>query len=105
LLIFTLSSCAGVRKVPDVPICAEVTMARGKCSYTVTAKKIDVDDEKLLNGKTWFDIRVQSLTVPAESWAELRSWIISICKRYKCDADIASWDRMIETIDSAIDKK
>lgn len=100
LLIFA-GSCANV---PDVPICAEVTISRGKCSYTVSKKKIEVDDENLLDGKTWFDIRSQSLTLPASSWAELRAWIIKMCKKHRCDAEISSWDRTLETVDQAVQK-
>lgn len=100
LLIF-VCSCANV---PDEPICAEVSMSEGRCSYMVSNKQIKVNDDNLLNGKTWFDIRRQALTMPAESWAKIKAWIIKMCKKYRCDAEIDSWDRTLETIDSAVNR-
>lgn len=97
-----LASCANV---PDVPICAEVNMSKGFCSYTVSGKKITVDDDNLLNGETWFDLRSHSLTMPVESWAAIKAWIIKMCKKYKCDAEISSWDRTVETVDKAVNKE
>lgn len=93
-LVLKLStSCSSV---PEVPICAEVSMSKGVCTYTVSGKNIIVDDEHPLDGQTWFDMRSKVLAVPASSWAKLKSWMIKQCKRTnKCDVDIDSWDRSI----------
>lgn len=64
-----------------------------------------VDDEHLLDGETWFDLRSHSLTMPTESWAKLKAWIIKMCKKYKCDAEIATWDRTLDVVDSAVNKQ
>jgi FKBP-type peptidyl-prolyl cis-trans isomerase 2 len=91
-LVFVVS-CA---TVPDVPLCAEVSLSKGICTYTVSGKNIVVDDEHPLEGQTWFDMRSKVLAVPASSWAEIKAWMIKMCKKNKCDADISSWDRAID---------
>lgn len=89
LLIF-VASCASV---PNVPLCAEINLGKGTCTYTVTGVNVIVDDEHPLDGLTWFDIRSRALTVPATSWAKLKAFLIKMCKQNKCDTDISSWDR------------
>ncbi len=79
--------------MPDVPLCAEVSMSKGVCTYTASGKTVEVTDEKPLNGQTWFDIRAKTLAVPAGSWAEIKAWMIKMCKKHKCNVDISSWDR------------
>lgn len=91
LLAFALNGCANL---PDEPICAEISLSKGVCTYTVSGKTIIVDDDNLLDGKTWFDVRVKALTVPASSWAKIKAFLIKQCKKTnQCDADINSWDR------------
>lgn len=99
LLVLKTSGCANL---PNKPICAEVNISKGKCSYLVTGKTITVDDDHLLDGQTWFDIRNKSLTMPADTWAAIRAWILKMCKKYKCNIDVASWDRSVEIVDEAI---
>lgn len=86
---------ANCSSVPNVIGCAEINLSRGVCRFTVSQEKIIIDDENPYKGMTWFDIRRKSLTVPADSWAEIKKWMIKMCKRHKCDVDIASWDRDI----------
>lgn len=90
ILFLFVASCASV---PDVPICAEINLSKGICTYTVSGKNVEVSDEKPLNGETWFDMRAKVLSVPASSWAELKAWMIKQCKKNKCSVDISSWDR------------
>lgn len=85
-----LSSCASV---PDVIICAEVSLSKGVCTYTVSGKNIVVDDDHLHEGQSWFDMRSKALTVPANSWAKIKAFLVKQCKQNKCDVDISSWDR------------
>lgn len=94
-LYILASSCA---TVPDVPICAEVSLSKGICTYTVSGKNIEVTDDKPLDGQTWFDIRAKVLAVPASSWAEIKAWMIKQCKKNKCNVDISSWDRDINSL-------
>lgn len=79
--------------MPNVPVCAEVTMSKGFCTYTVSGINVIVDDDHPLEGQTWFDIRAKTLSVPASSWASLKAWMIKMCKQNKCSFDISSWDR------------
>jgi len=89
-LVLSLSGCASV---PDVPICAEISMSKGACTYTVSGKTVIVDDEHPLEGETWFDIRKKVLSTPAKSWAKLKTYLVKMCKKHKCNVDIDSWDR------------
>jgi len=93
LLIFLslfLNSCASV---PDVPLCAEISLSKGTCTYTVSGKNVIVDDDHPLGKDTWWDLRSKALTVPADSWAKLKAFLIKMCKQNRCDVDISSWDR------------
>jgi hypothetical protein len=90
-LILNLNGCANI---PDEPICAEISLSRGVCTYTVSGKTIIVDDDNFLDGKTWFDLRVKALTVPASTWAKFKAYLIKQCKKTnQCSADISQWDR------------
>jgi len=94
--LLLISSCASI---PDVPICAEINLSKGICTYTLSGKNIVVDDDNPLNGQTWFDMRSKILAVPASSWAEIKTWMIKQCKKTnKCDADISQWDRDINPL-------
>lgn len=68
-------------------------MSKGLCKFTLSNETIIIDDEHPYEGETWFDIRKKALTVPAKSWAKIKAWMIKMCKQYKCDVDISSWDR------------
>ena len=93
-LVLKLStSCSSA---PDVAVCAEISMSKGVCTYTVSGKNIIVDDEHPLDNETWFDIRSKALTVPAKSWAKIKAFLIKQCKQRKCNVDIDSWDRQID---------
>ena len=84
--------------MPDVPLCAEVSMSKGVCTYTASGKIVEVTDERPLNGQTWFDIRAKTLAVPASSWAQVKAWMIKQCKKTnKCSVDISSWDRNLDS--------
>jgi len=91
---------------PDVPLCVELTMDRAACIHTVSGKKFDITNDKLFEDKSWWDQRHTMLMMPASSWAKLKTWIITQCKRTKsCDKEISSWDRTIESVDSALEAK
>ena len=95
LVLILINSCAGI---PEVPICAEVSLSKGICTYTISGKNIVVDDEHPLEGQTWFDMRAKVLAVPASSWAQVKAWMIKQCKRTnKCSVDISSWDRNLDS--------
>lgn len=88
---------------PDVPLCREKSMSSAHCTYIVSAKTIEVNHEKKLFGKTWWESRPYMIQMPIDSWVELKKFIIKVCKKYKCDGpDISSWKRSIKTIDSEL---
>lgn len=106
LLISLSFLCACSLTVPDVPICTELHPSAGYCVNTVSSKEFRVDDDHLWKGKSWWEIRHQMIYVPAESWAELKYFIIKVCKKTKqCDSDISGWDRTIDKIDEKIINK
>lgn len=94
MLVSSLSGCASI---PDVPLCAEISLSKGVCTYTVSGKTFIIDDDNPFEGQTWFDMRIKTLSVPAKSWAKLKAFLIKQCKKSnKCDVDISSWDRELE---------
>ena len=91
LLVFGASGCASI---PDTIICAEVSLSKGVCTFTVSGKNIVIDDEHPFEGSSWFDMRSNSLIVPAKSWAKIKAFLIKQCKKTnQCDVEISSWDR------------
>ena len=78
ILLVLLCSCAGV---PNSPVCFELEPWRGYCVKIVDQEGVYVDDENLLDGKTWFDIRPSMILIPANSWADIKSYILKNCKR------------------------
>lgn len=46
----------------------------------MTDKTYEVDDTHLLNGKTWFDIKGESMLMPVESYVKLKEFILKYCK-------------------------
>lgn len=90
-LIFVLSGCASI---PNTIICAEVSLSKGICTYTVSGETITIDDDNLYENQTWFSLRNKALTVPASSWAKIKAFLIKQCKKSnQCDVEIDSWDR------------
>ena len=91
LSLFVVNGCASI---PNTIVCAEVSLSRGVCTFTVSGKNIVIDDEHPFEGASWFDMRSKSLIVPAKSWAKIKAFLIKQCKKTnQCDADISSWDR------------
>ena len=100
LLIASLAlSLNGCANIPDEPICAEISLSKGICTYTVSGKTIIVDDNNLLDNQTWFDIRVKALTVPARTWAKFKAYLIKQCKKTnQCSANISDWGRDLDIV-------
>ena len=78
-------------------------MEKGTGVTIVSGVLFDVDNDKKFEGKTWYEQRNEMLRLPVSSWVKLKSFIIKMCKKYKCDQEISSWDRTIETIDKMVD--
>lgn len=97
---------SGCATPPDVPICVEITMDRGRCVKIVSGEEITIDEKNKFEGKTWWEIRPAMVQVPASSWAEIKAFIIKVCKKTnQCQKEIASWDRSIQSIDSELKNK
>lgn len=93
-----LSSCASV---PDVPACVEISLNKGACVKIISGETFIVDDDHKFNDQTWWDMRPTMVQLPEQSWAEVKKFIIKICKKTnKCQEQVKSWDRSVETIDA-----
>jgi hypothetical protein len=95
-----------VTKVPDVPICVELNINRAGCVRIISGQTFPIDDEHKLDGKTWWDMRDQMILVPADSWVEIKKFIIDICKRTnQCQKEVRTWERSVDVIDKQIKSK
>ncbi len=104
LLALLLNSCA--LAPPDVPVCTEITMTKGWCTNTISDTEFYIDNERLFNGKSWWELRPTMIQVPVDSWVAMKAYIIKACKKYgNCDKDIAKWERKVEVIDKQLDQK
>ena len=102
--VFILASCATAP--PDIPVCVEIHLAKGYCVNTISATEFTVDDKNKLDGLSWWDARPTMLMIPAKSWAKLKTYIITQCKRTgQCDKEISSWERTINSVDKALETK
>lgn len=91
-----LSSCA---IVPDVPVITRLGPNVGYYVYTVSDKEGYVDDNNLLDGKTFLDYVIEGVIVPADSYAEIKAAIIKACKKLKCSGDIGKWKSKLDKMD------
>lgn len=100
--ILLLASACSVT-VPRVPICAELNPAKGYCVNTVTSEEFVIDETHLYDGKSWWQMRPEMMVIPAQSWAEIKAFIVKVCRKTKqCDTELGSWDRTVEAIDSKV---
>jgi hypothetical protein len=67
-------------------------------------KEYMIDDEHPLDGQTWWDLRPTMIYMPANSWVEMKSFIIKICRKTKqCDGrNITDWERTVNLIDEKV---
>jgi hypothetical protein len=96
LSLCLLSSCA---QVPDLIACRPTGPTSAFCTYTITDKDIIIDDTHLYNGKTWIDIKVESVYLPSESWIKIKEYIIKQCKKHNdCQNNIQNWDSKLSKL-------
>lgn len=104
VILISLAGCASAP--PDIPVCVEIHMAKGYCVNTISATEFEVTDEKKLDGQSWWEARPTMLMLPYQSWAKLKTYIITQCKRTgACDKEITSWERTINSVDKAVGTK
>lgn len=104
-LFWVLSSCTSLSSI-DKNVCVEINMGKGYCTTIISGKGQIVDDENLLDGKTWFEQRPEMILVPIDTWAALKKYLVINCKRsQRCKKNIDSWTRSMLSIDEEILKK
>jgi hypothetical protein len=106
LLSVAISSCStGSLKSIDKPICTEISLEKGYCVNIISGDGFFVDEEKLLDGKTWFESRIEMILVPVKTWAELKKYIIVNCKKNKqCQEKLDNWVKSMDNIDKVKSK-
>lgn len=103
LLSSILFSCASP---PDVPVCKEINPDKGWCSHTLTqggfyvdeARPYAFDPDQPAKLWTWWEVRPVMIQVPPHSWAEIKKFIIKMCKLKKggCPGNVGEWmDKMV----------
>lgn len=106
LLLFLISAifllffggCAGLP--PDEPLCTEITHERGYCVRMMSGKDFEINETEKFKGMTWWEMRPYMIQMPPQTWKELKTWIIKICKNNsQCDDAVSSWERTVEKID------
>lgn len=96
LSLSLICSCASA---PDVPICVPLSYDKGYCVNTVSDKEQIVDDTNKINGKTWWEMKPEMVWVPADSWKEIKTAFIKICKKYgNCSKDITKYEKKMDKL-------
>ena len=91
---------------PNIPVCVELSMDKAACIYTISGQKFDITNDQKFGDQTWWDQRHSMIMMPASSYAKLKTYIITQCKKTKmCDKEISSWNRTLESIDEALEMK
>lgn len=104
-VLFFLVSCGSLTSI-DKPVCVEISIDKGYCTTIISGEGFYVDEDHLLEGDTWFSAKPKMILVPATTWAAIKKYLIVNCKRSKsCNANIDSWTRSMETIDSQVEQK
>jgi hypothetical protein len=66
---------------------------------TISNKDLIVDDTHLLNGKTWLDLKIESVYVPTDSWSNIKEYVLKKCKQDKnCSNNIGQWSSKIDSV-------
>jgi hypothetical protein len=88
---------------PNVPVCREKDIDKGRCTRVVSGESFEVNELLKFEGKTWYELRPYFILVPISSWAELKGYIVKMCKRYgNCQNPDTNATETIKTIDSML---
>lgn len=75
LLLFLFALLNGcVAAPPNVPVCVALDMYSGFCVDTIDSK------EGPVTGPEWEKMKENSLVMPADSWAQIKIYILEMCK-------------------------
>lgn len=92
--------------VPDFPACVELGMGKGYCVKVISGEEFIVDEDHKFQEKTFFEMRPSMIMIPPQSWVDIKTFIIKICKKTKkCQQEVSSWDRSIQNIDNKLVEK
>lgn len=95
-LILLLSGCASV---PNFYGCRQRTVNSGFCTWSLKGDDFIIDDTHLYNGKTWIDMKIESVYLPAESYSQIKEYILKSCKQNNnCNQNISNWDTKLNSI-------
>ena len=88
---------------PNVPVCREKDIDRGRCTKIVSGESFSVSETEKFEGKTWYELRPFFILVPISSWVELKSYIVKMCEKYKnCQSSDTNATETIKSIDSIL---
>lgn len=80
-MLFISLLASACSSLPNFSACKELAPDRAKCIKVVSNEKYDWDDKNLVNGKTYWEIRPTLIQIPADSYADLKSYLLKECKR------------------------
>lgn len=96
LLALILNSCASA---PDVPLITRIGPSSGFYVFTISDREGVVDDENLLEGKTFLDYVNEGVIISPESYAKIKAYILKTCKRSNdCGENIGKWKSKLDKI-------
>lgn len=107
LLSLVASSCAST-STPDVPVCREKDIDRGRCTKIVSGTSFEINEtEKFKDAdgveKTWYELRPYFILVPIDSWAKIKAYFIKVCEKLKnCKNGETDPEQTIKNIDEMI---
>ena len=85
------------------PVCLS-EIKENRCGYCVrsisgTHTYVGEDSTHQLEGKKWSEMRIDSVMLPADSYAALKEFIINSCKKSnQCAEGIAKWRTNLELL-------
>ncbi len=91
LIFLILCSCK--LDPPDVKACVSLSSEKGFCTYTIS------DKEEKISGKPWEALKSKSLVVPAESWSEIKKFILKVCEKTE-ECSVSSAQEKFNDFDS-----
>ena len=104
-LFLLASSCSNLSDI-DKPVCVEINLSKGYCTSIISGEGFVIDDENPYQGKTWWELRPTHIQVPHETWAAIKTYLITNCRRSRqCNRNIDSWTRSIEELEKTIEEK
>lgn len=83
---------------PNVEVCAEINPVQGYCTKTLS------DDERMVFGEDWLGLKRNSLVVPNQSYAEIKAFLLKVCKKSD-DCDFKKTEQRAIRLENRTDKR